>query len=313
MIGVSGLSARDDELHLPRPGDFSWAETSWFAAQIPERQLCLWLYPLFRPTMNVMSCAVYVWGPGSGELWRQPYYRQYWHQPIPDGFRLTNFELPIGLAYRVIEPLSEYELRYADGDSISIELNYRSLHPPHELGISGDHGHFDQLGRVTGELVLAGEKISIDCIEMRDRTWSPRRERRDGTWLSYSYGAVDDRTAFHCATRIRSDFQVELLGGFSLSEGVVRPLVQGRRRVERDSDGRPNRIFVSGVDDAGVAVEARGEVISLLAMNTSPYFVFVSQVHWRMADGTEAWGEDQDTWSPGLLRALMPDLLAGRR
>jgi hypothetical protein len=307
------LSARDDELHPPRALDPTWAETAWFAAQIPERKLGIWTYPLFRTNLGVMSTAVYVWGEGTGELWRQPYYRQYWHQPIPDGFTLTDFELPTGLSYKTITPLTEYEIRYQDGDALTIELNFTALHAPHELGVSGGRGHLDQLGRVTGEIVLDGERMEVDCIEMRDRTWSPRRERRDGTWLSYSYGAVDDQKAFHCATRIGADGQVELLGGFTLRDGTFRSLVSGVRRVDRDRDGRPQRVHVTCVDDAGVTVEATGTVESLLAMNTSPYFVFVSQVHWQFSDGSEAWGEDQDTWSPGQFRKMLPELLDGRR
>ena len=311
---MTNLSARDDELHAPRALDPTWAETCWFAAQIPERKIGIWTYPLFRTNLGIMSCGVYVWGPGNGgELWRQPYYRQYWHQPIPDGFRLSDFELPLGLSYKAIEPLTEYQVRFTDGDAISIDLSFKAIHPAHELGISAGHGHLDQLGRVTGEIVLGGERMEVDCIEMRDRTWSPRRERRDGTWLSYSYGAVDDRNAFHCAARIGADRQVGLLGGFTLIDGAFTELREGARRVERDADGRPVRIFVTATDENGGVIEAEGSVESLLCMNTSPYFVFVSQVHWTLPNGREAWGEDQDTWSPGMLRELLPELLAGQR
>jgi hypothetical protein len=309
---MTALTPRDDELHPPRALDPTWAETCWFSAQVPERKIGIWLYPLFRTNLRMMSFAAYVWGPGTGELWRQPYYRLYWHQPIPDDFRLSDFELPSGLSYRVVEPLTEYELRYADGDAISLALNFRAIHPAHELGIAGGTGHIDQLGRVRGEIVLHGERIAVDCIEMRDRTWSPRRERRDGTWLSYSYGAVDERSAFHCATRIGADREISLLGGFILRDGVYRELASGRRRTDRDEDGRPVRIHVEATDTDGRTVEAVGDVVSRMAMHTSPYFVFVSQVQWTLADGSEAWGEDQDTWSPGLFRQLLPELLAGR-
>jgi hypothetical protein len=41
-------------------------------------------------------------------------------------------------------------------------------------------------------------------------------------------------------------------------------------------------------------------------MHTSPYFVWVSMVRWTMPDGSVAWGEDQDTWSPGSWRSEYP-------
>ena len=53
---------RDDELHAPRALDPTWAETCWFAAQIPERKIGIWTYPLFRTNLGIMSCGVYVWG-----------------------------------------------------------------------------------------------------------------------------------------------------------------------------------------------------------------------------------------------------------
>jgi hypothetical protein len=310
---MAALTPIDDELHEPRAGDPTWAETAWFAAQVPERGLGIWTYPLFRTNLGVMSCAVYVWGPGARDLFQQPYYRQYWHLPIPDGIRLSDFQLDNGLAYRRLEPLRSYEIRYADGDALSLDLRFDAIHPAHELGIRGDHGHLDQLGRVTGEMVLAGERIEIDCIEMRDRTWSPRRERREHTWLSYSYGAADDRNAFHCAARVDRELRPSLLGGFTLRDGTMRELRDGVRTTERDADGRPVRVRVRYTDATGAEVEVVGDVVSQLTMHTSPYLVFVSQMRWQLPDGRIAWGEDQDTWSPGLFRRLAPDLIAGRR
>ena len=55
----------------------------------------------------------------------------------------------------------------------------------------------------------------------------------------------------------------------------------------------------------GTTFTARGEVVSQMPIHTSPYFVWVSQVRWTMPDGSEAWGEDQETWSPGALRAML--------
>jgi hypothetical protein len=310
---MSVLTDADDELHTPRPGDPTWAETCWFAAQVPERSIGIWTYPLFRTNLGVMSTSVYVWGPEGSELWQQPYYRLYWHQPIPEGLRLTDFEAPTGLAYRRLEPLTSYEVRYTDGDAISLEMRFDAIHRPHELGIAEDYGHIDQLGRITGELVLHGERIEIDCVEMRDRTWSPRRERRDRTWLTYSYGAVDGETAFHCATRVNRELEQQLLGGFTLRGGAMHELTEGRRRAERDAEGRPKRIVVEGRDETGAEVQVVGDVVSQMAMHTSPYLCFISQVRWELPDGSIAWGEDQDTWSPGLWRALRSDLIAGRR
>jgi hypothetical protein len=305
---VSVLGPEDDRLH-PAGGDPTWAETAWFAAQVPERRLGIWTYPLFRTELGVMSCAIYVWGPEARELWQQPYYRYYWHQPIPDGIDLRDFELDIGLSYKLIEPLTAYAVRYRDGDAVDLEMRFDAIQPPQPLGVEAGHGHIDQLGRVTGRLVLHGEEIEIDCIEMRDRTWSPRRERRERTRLGYSYGAVDSRRAFLYASTFSESCKPRMLGGFRIVEGEQHQLSSGWREVERDREGRPVRVRVGGTDERGEEFEADGEVVSQLAMNTSPYFVWVSQVRWELDDGALAWGEDQDTWSPSRLRRELPSLL----
>jgi hypothetical protein len=269
----SSISPADDALHEPRGDDPTWAETAWFAAAVPERGLAVWLYPLFRAGLGVLSCGVYVWGPGADELWQQPYFRHWWHLPLPDGLDLRSCELPNGLAYECLEPLTAYRARFADGDQIRVELEFRALHPPHAFGVGEGRGHLDQLGRVTGELVLHGERHAIDCIEMRDRTWSPRRESRDRTRLGYSYGALSGTRAFHCATRIDDAGAASLLSGFVLRDGAVRELVAGQRTVQRDALGRPERIELRGSDEDGQPLEASGEVVSRLALHTSPYFV----------------------------------------
>ena len=42
-----------------------------------------------------------------------------------------------------------------------------------------------------------------------------------------------------------------------------------------------------------------------MSMPSTPWFVWASVVRWTLPDGTEAFGEHQDTWSPGLLRTLL--------
>ena len=44
--------------------------------------------------------------PAREELWQLPYYRTWWHLPIPDGIEASSFELPNGLSYERLEPLT---------------------------------------------------------------------------------------------------------------------------------------------------------------------------------------------------------------
>jgi hypothetical protein len=295
-----------DDFHPRRTDDRSWTETAWFAGAAPERGLVVWTYPLFRPELGIMSCGVYVWEPGAEELWELPYQRTWWHLSIPDGIEATRFALPNGLAYECLEPLSAYRVSYADGDAIRLDMTFRAIHPPHEVGVvPGGRGHLDQLGRVTGELWLDGERIGIDCVEMRDRTWSPRRESRQDNYLSYSYGAGADGSAFHVSTRrSRGGDGQEMLTGFTLRGGAARAMTGGTCEVDRDDRGRPTTVHVRGADEEGSRLQAEGEVVSRMALPSTPWFVWACMVRWTLPDGSEAYGEHQDTWSPGMLRAF---------
>jgi hypothetical protein len=303
------LTAADDDFHLGESEDRSWTETAWFAAQVPERGLCIWTYPLFRHELGVMSCGIYVWEPGAEELWQLPYYRTWWHLAIPEGIQATSFELPNGLSYERLEPLSAYRVRYEDGDQIRLDATFRALHPPHDVGVEpGGRGHLDQLGHVTGELWLNGDRLEIDCIEMRDRTWSPRRESRQGAYLSYSYGAASPDCGFHLSTRYTPRRgRAEMLTGFALDGGQAVPLSGGRCDVSRDDHGRVAGVRIAATRADGSTFEAEGEVVSRLALPGTPWFVWACVVRWRLGDGSELLGEHQDTWAPALLRRFLRD------
>lgn len=301
------LTAADDRFHPPTTAEPTWAETAWFAARIPERELVVWFYPLYRPQLGVMSCAVTVFAPGHRELWELPYHRPYWHQPIPEGLAgPCDVALPNGLTYETLEPLRRYRLRYADGEAFTADLEFTALHEAHPLGVEDGRGHLDQLGRVTGHVVLHGERLEADGIEMRDRTWSPRREARERTRLGYSYGARIDGPAFHCSTKLTGGDEPVFLTGFVLDEdGGKTDLVHATREVVRDARGRPETIRLALSTADGAVREVTGEVRGQTAIVTSPYTMFVSLVRWTLPDGSLVDGEDQDTWSPSRLRTFL--------
>ena len=66
----------------------------------------------------------------------------------------------------------------------------------------------------------------------------------------------------------------------------------------------------TAVDALDLHVET-GTVVSLLSHIATPFFVWVSLVRWTLPDGSEAFGEDQDTWSPGKLRSFLTAYRAG--
>lgn len=303
---MARLSPADDHFHYGTTDDRSWTETSWFAAQVPERDLCVWTYPLFRSELDVMGCAMYVWDRSGENPFELPYYRLWWHMPFPKDQSPTDFKLSNGLQYELIEPLKKYRVRYDDGEELKLDFVFDGIHPAKGVGvIENGPGHIDQFGHVTGEIELRGERHRIDCIEMRDRTWSPRRESRQGAYVSYSYGASGADSGFQLSKRYsRRRASFEFLGGFVLTpEGEIEAKA-GDVEVSRDRDGRPLAVQLEIERADGKTYKAQGEVISRLAMPPTPtWFAWACTVKWTLDDGSIAYGEHQDTWGLQVLRA----------
>lgn len=300
------LTARDDLLHPPVTDDPWWTETAWFGFAVPSRGLCGSIYQIYRTNQGVMATGVYVWEPGAEELWQLPYFRTYWHLPIPEGANPLANDLPSGLSITTVKAMESYRLRYDDAGELRIDLRFDALHPAQPFHVSNGMGHLDQLGRVHGEIELHGEQIPVDCIEMRDRSWTPRRETSKRTRRGYLYGATPDGHGLYAATSFDADSgRDNVLGGWLLRAGQALPVQGGRREVERDAQLRPVAVRLA-LQLEGDAREHRfeGEVVSRLALPTTPYFAWMSLVHWRRDDGWTGWGEDHDSWSPALLRQL---------
>lgn len=297
------VTADDDRFHPPAADDPFWTETAWFGFSIPERRISGAVYPLFRPNQGVCAGGVYVWDDSAENLHEILYGRNYWHLPLPDD--LAKLRLLSGLEYDVVEPLHTYDIRYQDGSEIDLRLRFEAIHPPHAPAV-GAHGHLDQAGRVTGTLVLAGEEIAVDCIEMRDRSWSVRRDNGPMR-AAYDYGFAGPDHGF-LAMSISAGADDLVVAGYRLVDGRMVKLTGGTRTVER-VDGRPALVRIA-VDDAdGGRLEAMGRCVNRFAFQSSPnYFAWMSLMEWDLG-GRTGWGQDQDVWSPDLLRVARRERL----
>jgi hypothetical protein len=291
------LTAADDDFHAPAEDDPLWTETAWFGFAVPERRLAGAIYPVFRTNQGVCSSGVYVWDDTAEAQHEVLYARNSWHLPMPG--HLTTLELANGLRYDVREALQRYGVRYADGDELVLDLEFDALHEPH-APLLGATGHLDQLGRVTGTMVLHGEEIAVDCFEMRDRSWSVRRDH-GAVRAAYDYAAAGPDTGF-LAMSIGAGDQFPILAGFHLHDGKAVRLTGGTRQIIHETDPRPVQVRVEASDEAGCQIEAVGTCVNRFAFQSSPnYFAWMSLTRWVL-DGVPAWGEDQDVWSPDLLR-----------
>jgi hypothetical protein len=295
---VSELTAADDGFHQPATDDPWWTETAWFSAEVPERELSLTIYPVFRPNLGVAALTVAVWDATAVSSWEIPYFRSLWHLALPAS-DLTSLDLA-GLRYRTIEPLHAYEVTYHDGERVALELRYDGLREPH----APHAGHLDQSCRVTGTITLGGERIDVDGFAMRDRSWGPRPDDRT-TVASYSYGIASTGDEW-LAIGFLAGASYQLVAGYLVRDGEKAALTGGERRVVERATGYPVAIEIDATDALGRRLEARGRCTNRFAKQATPgMFAWMSQTEWQWS-GLTAHGEDQDIWSPNRL----PDLPA---
>jgi hypothetical protein len=294
----------DDGAHAPSPNR-DWTETTWWSFNVPERALAGWLYVQMRPNLGTASGGAFVYDPDAWLPWELPYFGFTRFQAIPDPLDLRDAQFPNGVSVRCLEPGTRYELGYhfRDHTDFTADLHFAGIIPPvpHLEGAPPFTGssHFDQPGRVTGTLQLRGERIDVDCISVRDRSWGRRPELLGRMpRLSYAFGSASSDDAFlaFCAPD-EPDAEVEhLTSGYLFRDNRVRRLVSATRRTTRDPvTGGVSRIELHGTDSDGRTLDVVGEARS--RMFIPGHSVTINTfIEWS-GHGLRSWGEDQDVWS----------------
>ncbi len=303
----------DDEFHPPTSDDPYWTETCWFTFTVPERRMSGKLYPFFQTNQGVAAGGAYFWVDDGDDPRNCLYAKNFWHLPIPEQ-PLSDLQLPNGIRYRCVEPLTRYEIGYDDpdgGDEIHVDLTVTAVTPPHYLGES----HLDQPCRYEGTIVLRGEEIPVDAFGFRDRSWGVRPQFGQGLTSSparrggYSYATASARDAFHAITM---DFGEGCIAihGYVLRDGEWSKLATGRREVvERDAKGFPVRVTIDGEDALGHELHAEGRTHNRLAVFLNPNLFTVNCLTEWTFDGVTAWGEDHDNWSAPAIRQFQREHL----
>jgi hypothetical protein len=182
---------------------------------------------------------------------------------------------------------------------LELALRFTGVMPPEALAAVGSTfgsaHHFDQFGRVTGTLVVAGEHLDVDCIAMRDRTWGPRPEHRPRQ-AAYVTAAASADHGFLAVTNTERTGADPVSYGFLRRDGRTVGLASGERVVQRDAArGHVLRVTIDATDQDGRTLRAVGVPVSRMIVNRHTFIDINSLVRWDI-DGETGWGEDQDMW-----------------
>lgn len=299
MTASSPFGPDDDKFHFDRMSNRWWeTETAWFSFCVPERRLGGWLYSMVRPNIGTVAGGAWVWDHSAHLPWEVLYSANYSAQRLREGSDLVDVTLPNGVGIKVLNPLASYQLTYSDQKRIDMRLRYDAIMAPKAIMSKNSSfenlSHFDQFCRVTGDLMLLGENIKVDCLSMRDRSWGPRPEHRPKR-SAYVTGIVSEELGFLAVTD--TDGASEVVSyGFLLRDGVIRDLVSGSRKVRYDPDnGWVTEIEIEGTDDEGRSFRAVGRRLSGIIINRHTFIDSNSLIEWNI-DGQIGHGEDQDLW-----------------
>ena len=295
---MTAFTPADDGLH--RLTDRWWeTETAWFSFHVPARRLGGWLYTMIRPNIGTVAGGAWVWDDTAELPWDVLYSANYSALQLAADADLRDVTLPTGVAMRCVEPGHEYELGYHDAGRLELDLRFSGVMPPEPLAAVGSTfgsaHHFDQFGRVTGQLVVDGEHVDVDCLAIRDRTWGPRPEHRPRQ-AAYVTGAATAEHAFLAVTDTQPDGADPIAYGFLRRDGETISFREGERLVTRDPErGHVLRVTITATDLAGRPLRAVGEPVSRMIINRHTFIDINSLLRWDV-DGDVGWGEDQDMW-----------------
>ena len=307
-----GLTPDDDNLH-PANDDPWWTETFWLAWFVPERKLCGYIYPMFRKNAGVQAGGVMVFDhTGASELEMRVFDFE-WHRKIQPDLDLRDAKLDGGLTLKTLEPARRFEISYENLDMQLHLIAEGIMRPLVTMGTPPfNKGHIDQICHVTGEMVLDGEAMTVDCLSMRDRSWGPRQDGRQPT-VGYDYSASDPNNAF-LAVSVCSAIEAynpvpvyDVTTGFLVRDGVWSHVVSGTRTAVRNERGLIEEVNVDATDELGRTVKAHGVAVSQFVAKPYPSMLAMQGLlDWEF-DGHRGWGEQQDCWHPRRWRQFLAE------
>jgi hypothetical protein len=343
------FALEDDQYHKLSDDPFE-TETNWWSLNIPERRIGAWVHAAYHPNTQSVTTRLFVWDDQGADPARLAYYSNTGEVPMPPNPDLRDITFPSGYSLKMLKPAMDYQVTFSDpARNFSIAFEHRSVHPPHRF-TPGEapalhNPHFDQLGHITGELKLHGEKIAIDCYSVRDRTWGPRggrhsqsqkpeyaeqrlykvthpggpkwreieRQRGRGR-LQYIFGHAGARTGFLSFVRPQDGDArgwSPLNMGWLLKDGrfVRLDKTQSRMRNYRDpKTGWSGHMDVYAVDLEGRTMEAEGFAVSHMCERGAGSNALM---RWEF-EGQTGWGEDQDGWQVDHFAQMLEALRATR-
>lgn len=298
------ITADDFKFHPRDPADPTWTETVFVIFSVPEAGISGNLYVLARPNRGICHSSIEIHRGMCFHPWQIHHNDSQMHLSCPDNF--DDFTLENGLSFKALNARdSEFRYRSLDG-ACELDLSYRAVcdpfdpHDPTHVpalaasqvdGYDGwNNGHMESKGRISGSLLLRGQRYEVRCIDGMDKSWGPRRDwgNKGASWIHVNLN--DDLGAFLVLGLGFENKEVRY-GPFKygfLADGGERRAIVSAEMIAKRSDMLVTRADVRFVDDRGIEYTATGTTIAAAPWyNFNPSSVaYQTLMRWDSEHGT---------------------------
>lgn len=202
---ASNIHPPEVDLYMPLPTggdalDSCSILTHYFGLSIPEKRIGAFIYARCQPAFPLAQGGVCIFqGCDNLEPLDMAYcdYRNtmFWPEVTENSIEHQN-----GLKFEFIEPGQKVRITYESPDKkTALDVVQTAVTPMYARGhvVPGEEqfkqdklvtGGMEQVMRVTGSLLLNGERHDVDCYNARDRSWGQTRSETKGATMAPPVG-----------------------------------------------------------------------------------------------------------------------------
>jgi hypothetical protein len=247
---VSVISDLDERLHPVEHESEHWSDSLYFNAWDPGSKVFLLTRIAVLANQSKVTAGVLAWRDGMPAY---GYGREH------DGVAPGDWDVMQigGLAYRMEQACQRWLIKLDDPDTDSRAhltwdgftgcFAYDGNAQPLPKAVAW--GHYEQTCRVTGDLVIRGERIRVDGVGQRDHSWGFRdwAGLRTWHWITGFFGTTRSFNVFH----VEQPDGTITANGFVHDDGVDHAITTVDRHTDETDAGGPTAYRMTITLDGG--------------------------------------------------------------
>lgn len=286
-----GITDADERLHPVEDPSAHWSDSLYFNAWDPGSDTFLMTRIAVLANASRVTAGMVVWRGGAPV---------YGYGRELDALPATDWDVMAieGLTYRMLSSGHTWAVQLADGEH-QAHLEWLGLgpavsydaHPGGALPRAVAWGHYEQTCRVTGDLIVGGERVRFEGFGQRDHSWGFRHWAGLHQW-HWVTGFLADGRGFNLF-EVQSHSDVRTVNGFVQSAAGSEYVVGASREGVRSEDGGMERYHLTLrlADGGELALTGERAGLSIPVRPADDQPVVVHETPMRLeADGVTGYG-----------------------